>query len=250
MVSPVWTLARAFGPMGASIVASAGDVLRFARVHVDRTPLLSQESVEAMQRVEVGLVDDSFFGGGWGLGWNVDRWDGVKVIGHDGNSIGQNAFMRIAPEERFGFCLQTNVESALNLYRAVAGWLFGERFGIALRPDPVVLDRAAVPDPSRYTGTYEREGLRMVVDANERGELLVTVLPTHDVSGLDFPPMENLPLQPVERDDSFFLRLPIADADLLAVFFDPDRPGGRPTYVHYGARAARRVEYGVSRRFT
>ena len=34
--------------------------------------------------------------------------------------------------------------------------------------------------------------------------------------------MVDLPLQPVDREDSFLLRLPIADADLLAVFFNPD----------------------------
>jgi hypothetical protein len=52
--------------------------------------------------------------------------------------------------------------------------------------------------------------------------------------------MENLPLRPVDRKDSFFLKLPVADADLLAVFFDPDGDDGRPTYMHYGGRAARR----------
>ncbi|MGH3003639.1 MAG: hypothetical protein ACRDM1_13425 [Gaiellaceae bacterium] len=55
-----------------------------------------------------------------------------------------------------------------------------------------------------------------------------------------FPPMVDLPLRPVGRDDSFALKLPIADVDLLAVFFDPDEPGGRPTYLHYGGRAHRR----------
>jgi hypothetical protein len=40
------------------------------------------------------------------------------------------------------------------------------------------------------------------------------------------------------------LRVPIADADLPAVFFSPEDPGGRPTYVHYGGRAKRRVSDG------
>jgi len=53
--------------------------------------------------------------------------------------------------------------------------------------------------------------------------------------------MVDLPLQPVDREDSFLLRLPIADADLLAVFFNPDEDGGRPTYLHYGGRAHRRT---------
>jgi hypothetical protein len=42
-------------------------------------------------------------------------------------------------------------------------------------------------------------------------------------------------------DDSFLLKLPIADADLLAVFFTPDEPAGRPSHLHFGGRAHRRL---------
>src|SRR6185437_5733933 len=94
----------------------------------DGTRLLSESTVAAMQEEQIGLVDD-LLGHAWGLGWILDRWGDVDVIGHDGNSIGQNAFMRVAPKERFGFCLQTNVGSALLVYRELANWLFGERFG-------------------------------------------------------------------------------------------------------------------------
>ena len=241
MVSPIWGLYRAFGPMGSAIVASAGDVLRFVSLHVDGgRELLDSERVSAMQQEYVRLVDDSLLGGSWGLGWNLDRWGDHRIIGHDGNSIGQNAFMRVAPDARFGFCLQTNVSSALSLFREVATWLYGERLGVTPRPDPDTLEDATVADPDRYTGTYEREGLRIEVESGDGEELVASVLPTRDVEGLNYPPMENLPLRPVDRKDSFFLKLPVADADLLAVFFDPDQEDGRPTYMHYGGRAARR----------
>lgn len=245
-VSPTWALYRAFGPMGAAVVATAGDVLRFVAFHVNGgtnaagEQLLDPSLVAAMQQEEVRLVDDSFLGGAWGLGWNLDEWGGLKVIGHDGNSIGQNAFMRVAPAERFGFCLQTNVESAIGLFREVSTWLFQERLGVEPRPDPNVLDDLTVADPERYVGTYEREGLRLEV-ADDDGRLFATLIPTHNVEGLNYPPMEDLPLKPVARSDSFLLKVPIADADLLAVFFNPDDVGGRPSYVHYGARAKRRV---------
>jgi hypothetical protein len=45
----------------------------------------------------------------------------------------------------------------------------------------------------------------------------------------------------VDRNDSFFLKVPVADEALLAVFFNPDHEDGRPTYMHYGGRAARRT---------
>ena len=51
----------------------------------------------------------------------------------------------------------------------------------------------------------------------------------------------DLPLRPVAREDSFLLKLPIADADLLAVFFNPDEGDDRPAYLHFGGRAHRRT---------
>jgi CubicO group peptidase (beta-lactamase class C family) len=246
VVATPWGLGRAFGPMGSALVASAGDVLRFVQLHLDGgvapngERLLSEESVVAMQREQIRLVDDTL-GAAWGLGWILDRFGDVDVIGHDGNSIGQNAFMRVAPAERYGFCLQTNVGSALLLYRELANWLFGERGG-GPKPAAEELPDTSVAEPSRYTGVYEREGLRLEVNADDQGRLLATVIPTHAVAqSQGWPPMIDLPLRPVAQADTFLLRVPIADADLPAVFFAPDDPGGRPTYVHYGGRAKRRV---------
>ena len=248
VVSPVWGLFRSCGPMGASLVASAGDVLRFVRLHLDGgrtadgTALLSAESVAAMQKEQVRLVDDTVLGEAWGLGWILDRWGDVGVIGHDGNSLGQNAFMRVAPEERFGFCLQTNVESALAMYRELAAWLFSERLGVEPRQDPTPLPSPAVDDPDRYVGTYDREGVRFEVAVTESGSLVATITASHAAAELqELPPMNDLPLVPVARDDSFLLRVPIADSDLLTVFFNPDGPAGAPTYLHFGGRAHRRV---------
>ena len=247
-VSTPWGLARAFGPMGAAVIASAGDVLRFVQPHLggrarEGTQLLEANLVAAMQEEQVRLVDD-LLGHAWGLGWILDRWGEIDVIGHDGNSIGQNAFMRVAPRERFGFCLQTNVGSALLLYREVASWLFGERFGAGVgpNPDPEMIDEKGVADPARYTGLYQREGLRLEVSSDDSARLLATVTPTHEVAqSQGWPPMIDLPLKPTDRPDTFMLRVPIADADLPAVFFAPEDPGGKPTYLHYGGRAKRRV---------
>jgi len=248
MVTPSWGLFRSCGPMGASLVASAGDVLRFARLHLDggRGPdggaLLAGETVTAMQQPQVGLVDDSVLGDSWGLGWLLDHWGPITVIGHDGNSIGQNAFMRLAPEHRFGFCLQTNVESALLLYRELADWLFGARLGVRPRPDPERTDSPVVTDPGRYVGRYQRSGLDFAVTSTDQGRLQVTVTASHAAAETQqLPPMIDLPLQPVTRRDAFLLKLPIADTELLAVFFNPQEPAGAPTYLHFGARVHRRL---------
>lgn len=248
VVSPTWGLWRAFSPMGSAVIASAGDVLAFTRLHLDGgvapdgTRLLDAKLAASMLEQQVELVDDTVIGKAWGLGWILDHWGEVAVVGHDGNSIGQNAFMRVAPEERFGFCLQTNVESALGLYRELADWLFGRRLGVGPRPDPAALEDLRVAEPDRYTGTYQREGLTFEIGADDEGRLLATVIPSHGVAqDQGWPPMVDLPLLPVVRDDAFLLKLPIADADLLAAFFNPADIGGRPTYLHFGGRAHKRV---------
>ena len=97
-------------------------------------------------------------------------------------------------------------------------------------------------DPESYVGTYARVGLDIDVHLDDAQRLVATVTPSHGIAEEQgWPPMVDLPLQPVDREDSFLLRLPIADADLLAVFFNPDEVGGRPTYLHYGGRAHRRT---------
>ena len=247
VVTPAWGLHRAFAAMGSAVVASAGDVMRFVGLHLsgglapDGSRLLDAALVDAMRVPQIALVDDTIIGEAWGLGWILDHWGDVAVIGHDGNSLGQNAFMRVAPAEGFGFCLQTNVESALSLYRELADWLFGQRLGVTPRRDPDVREDA-VTDPERYVGTYSRVGLDIDVHLDDAQQLVATVTPSHGIAEEQgWPPMVDLPLQPVDREDSFLLRLPIADADLLAVFFNPDEDGGRPTYLHYGGRAHRRT---------
>ena len=248
VVSPIWGLYRSCGPMGASLVASAGDVLRFALLHLDGgvaadgTRLLSAERVTAAQVPQIALVDDTVLGEAWGLGWILDRFGDVAVIGHDGNSIGQNAFMRVAPEQRFGFCLQTNVESALSMYRELAAWLFEEQLGVGPRQDPAKLASPVVADPSRYVGTYQREGLIFKIGQAGDGSLTATIDAFHAAAEMqDLPPMNDLPLVPVEREQSFLLKLPISDSDLLAVFFNPDDKSAAPTYLHFGGRAHKRI---------
>ncbi|WP_243057059.1 serine hydrolase [Nocardioides sp. SR21] len=248
MVSPQWGLYRSCGPMGASVVASAGDVLRFVKLHLDGgvaadgARLLSAELVAAAQEPQIDLVDDTVLGESWGLGWILDHFGDVKVIGHDGNSLGQNAFMRVAPEQRFGFCLQTNVESAMLMYRELADWLFEQRLDVTLRQDPEPTATQVVEDPSRYVGTYAREGMAFEIAAADDGSLLASLNATHAAAEMQgLPPMDDLPLVRVERDDSFLLELPIADAALLAVFFNPADASAAPTYLHFGGRAHKRV---------
>jgi hypothetical protein len=99
-----------------------------------------------------------------------------------------------------------------------------------------------VADAGRYVGTYQREGLVFEVGQAQDGSLTATIKASHAAAEMqDLPPMDDLPLVPVERDQSFLLKLPISDSDLLAVFFNPEDDTAAPTYLHFGGRAHKRV---------
>jgi CubicO group peptidase (beta-lactamase class C family) len=104
----VWGLPRSVGPAGL-IIASAHNVLAFARLHLDQgvtrdgTRLLSQASASAMQQPQAQMPslgrDEAI-----GLGWRLHRWDGRWIVGHDGTTIGQTAYLRIDPRARVAAC--------------------------------------------------------------------------------------------------------------------------------------------------
>ena len=105
IVTPAWGLQRSAGPAGL-ITARVADLLAFARLHMaggvaqDGTRLLSEETVAEMQAFQADLPDKDSLGDSWGLGWIRFDWNGERLYGHDGNTLGQAAFMRIHPGTR------------------------------------------------------------------------------------------------------------------------------------------------------
>ena len=52
-----------------------------------------------MTEKQADLPDKYTLGDSWGIGWIRFGWDGRRLIGHDGNTLGQAAFLR-APARR------------------------------------------------------------------------------------------------------------------------------------------------------
>ena len=97
-----WTLPRSVGPAGL-VTAAAGDVLTFADAHLrdgitaEGTRVLSTESAAAMTRHEADLPERRTLGDSIGLSWLRYGWSGERLIGHDGNTLGQAAFLADSP---------------------------------------------------------------------------------------------------------------------------------------------------------
>ncbi|KAK1180405.1 serine hydrolase [Streptomyces sp. NBS 14/10] len=171
--APAWDLMpRSAGPYGR-VCATAGDVVRLARMHLDGgaaqdgTRVLAPESVAAMQRREVDVPDKwTVSADGWGLGWTLYDWFGTPGYGHDGASIGQYAYLRVVPEAGVAIALLTNGGGARRLYADLLQELLGELAGVRM---PDAFAPAAQPpavDITPLLGTYEREGV--VITVSER----------------------------------------------------------------------------------
>ncbi|HJP76162.1 MAG TPA: serine hydrolase, partial [Pseudonocardiaceae bacterium] len=237
--APVWVLPRSAGPAGL-ITSTVADVLAFARLHLtgglaaDGSRVLSAESAAAMADKHADLPDKYTLGDSWGLGWIRFDWDGHRVIGHDGGTIGQSAFLRILPEQGLAVALLTNGGHTRDLYQDLYREIFAEIAGVAM-PEP--LARPAEPvsvDVTPVLGTYERASVRMEVLA-EGPTLRVTV--TGPLAELMPRTVEEFTMIPVEPD-LFVVRAPETETWNAVLFYT--LPGGA-RYVHHGGRATPKV---------
>ena len=140
-LAPAPLLPRSCGPAGL-IWATAADVLAFARAHMDGFPALSDASRAMMRAPQVALPDPWTLGSHWGIGWILYDWDGRRVFGHDGATLGQAAFLRVVPDAGVAIVLLTNGGNAHDLYEELFRELLAELCELDM---PASLTPAAEP---------------------------------------------------------------------------------------------------------
>ncbi|TQM84921.1 CubicO group peptidase (beta-lactamase class C family) [Saccharothrix saharensis] len=235
--APVWGLARSAGPAG-TINATAADVLRFARLHLDggRAPdgtvVLPAEHVAAMHRPFVQLPAGHAARMCWGLGWITYDWPGGPVIGHDGATVGQKAFLRVVPGAGVAAVLLTNGGVPAEVSQRLFAELLGEHAGVVV---PTFEPPAEPPevDLSRYVGSYVREGYD--VEVSERDGLLrLRGESTGELAAINA--VTEAVLVPVE-EGLFAARRNEHEPWSPVVFYT--LPDGSP-YLHFSMRAAPR----------
>ena len=240
--APPWPDPRASGPAGATPFAFARDLCRFARMHLDGgvaadgTRVLAEASVRAMQAMQVPLPHARRMVDAWGLGWMLFDWSGQRVIGHDGGTAGQYAFLRVVPERRVAVALLTNGGDAPGLYREVFAHVLGTLCGIAL-PPPLEANPHVAVDLGRFVGHYERLAASLDI-ALEDGRLVARQHWTRPPFHVPDPPP--LPLELVD-EHTLLVRMPPTGTPSPVSCLEPDA-AGRFRYVLAGARLHRRVE--------
>lgn len=108
-------LPRSSSPAGTRLAATVGDLAAFGTAHLRAltghpSPLISLDSALRMSTPQAVEVPD--LAGQWpefrGLGWEIDVLDSTTILAHDGDTIGQHAFLRVVPQYNLVIALLTN----------------------------------------------------------------------------------------------------------------------------------------------
>lgn len=181
--APMWALVRSNSPAGAMLAMRPRDLLSFAAMHMndgvaaDGTRVLESSSVAAMRRAQVTLPDLGLMGTHWGLGWELfETPDGV-LVGHDGNTIGQSAFLRTLPEKGLAVSVLTNGGDAFSLYRDIVTHVLAELGDLELPALPSPPADPETIDATRYLGTYSAEVFDLVVSQDDEGRIWLDMTP-------------------------------------------------------------------------
>jgi CubicO group peptidase (beta-lactamase class C family) len=238
-LAPVWALPGGAGPAGG-IVATAGDILEFARLHLrggiaaDGARVLPADSAAAMLQPQITVPSYPPGSRQVGLGWQLFDWNGRQLFGHDGGTIGQYSSLVVVPDRDAAVCLLTNGGQAGHLFQDLFTEIFAELWQVQV---PAMTEPAADPgsvlvQADRYVGRYEREGRRIEVRAAGDG-LEVTQTTTGALAVFDpGAEAETAPLLPV-AEGVFASRLTDDDPWSVLVFYRVDGDG----YVHSSGRA-------------
>lgn len=220
---------RAQGPAGSTVWSTAGDLARFAAVHLDDGLALGAERYappgalealrEAHARVRIPVFLDH-----WCLGWARFDWPGGPVWGWDGVGSGFRAILRIVPARRGAVALIANSSNGRALYRSLFPEIMAEHFGVTMPPLRLGARAGAAGDLSRFEGTYAWTDTTLEV--RDRGEKLEIAGP----AGV----REAAPL-----DEREFL-LDAADPDAPTVAFGHFDDAGRPRILY-------RMVWGLAR---
>ncbi|CRK61993.1 Beta-lactamase [Alloactinosynnema sp. L-07] len=241
--APIWAMARSNAPAGSMLAMRPRDLVTFARMHfqdgaaADGSQVLAPGTAAMMHAREVDLPELGLMGTSWGLGFErFDTPDGA-IIGHDGSTIGQGAFLRMIPEAGLAVALLTNGGDVVSLYREVMGTVLEALTGVAMPALPAPPANPQPIDAERYVGTYSASVFDLTVSQDDDQRIWIEQVPKGAMveMGAQAARSELVSyrpdmLIPVEADRGMYM--PHA--------FLGDDGTGRALYLHLG-RAVRRA---------
>lgn len=232
--APVWSLVASNAPAGSMLAMRARSLLGFVQMH------LSDTSVAMMRQPQVVLPDlVEWTRERWGLGWMLLDYPGGTVIGHDGGTLGQSAFLRVVPEAGVAVALLTNGGDVFPMFRAVFGHLLAELAGVKLPTLPVPPADPPPVDADRVSGTYRATMFDQKLSVDAEGRAWLRTVPRTAEAKLVMP--EKAVAEVVQfRADALITVEPQWGMHQVVGLLGVD-PGGRVRFLHRNGRATARV---------
>ena len=150
-------------PAGSTLMMSASDLIKFAKVHLNHgqtesgSSWLSSSAVNQMQESQFHLpplsgVFDQFVGVAWGK--SIFKQSGTTMVSHNGATLGFESMLRLIPEQNLAFAVLVNgVEPGV--MANIGGELMTALTGIDLK-EPEPIERTAQgTDFDQFAGRYE-----------------------------------------------------------------------------------------------
>jgi len=243
--APVWALATSNSPAGAMLAMQPRDLLAFVQMHLaggvtaDGSRVLSAGSVAAMQATQVAVPRLGGMGTHWGLGWEIFETPEGRVIGHDGGTIGQAAFLRVVPEAGVAVACLTNGGNVFGLYTDVVERVIRDLTGIQLPQRPVPPAEPEPFDATRYLGRYSDTIYDVVVSQAEDGTVWLDRTPKDIIAEIGEKPFRT---QLVRLADDSLISVESTYGVHLTHAFIGDAGDGRAKYIHYGRVIARAAD--------
>jgi hypothetical protein len=238
-----WAICRSNIPAGSMFAMSARSLLSFGRMHLedgrgpDGTHVLDAGTPARMQAREAVLPHLGHYGDSWGLGF--ERFvtpDGV-IVGHDGATIGQYAFLRMVPDAGVAVALLTNGGRVAELYDDVVGRVLAELTGVRLPAPPTPPANPSPVDASPYVGTYSCQEADVTISQDDAGRVWLDEVPLGVAVEMGDTPVHT-ELVGYDDDDTFIALHPDRGMHRLYVFLDRDGTG-RASYLHTGRALVR-----------
>ena len=244
-VTRPWDMGRFAAPMGG-LASSVADQLAWARFHLgdgtaaDGTRVLDEDTLRRMQRPTVECPGNAL-GDAIGISWLLRDIEGVRVVAHGGDTMGQHSIFEMVPERGFAITSLTNCgPNGGEFNEQVSRWAFEAYLGIVITdPEPLHLNPDALAD---YVGTYETIAMVLTVtagdgvlsvDAKTRPEVLEQLGETEDE---DEPP---IPVGIIDRDGDRYI-VPDGSAKGMKGYFTRDDKGA-VSGMHIGGRLAEKT---------
>lgn len=202
----------ASAPAG-SITSSANDMAKWLRFVLGGgvaggKRLVSEKGFEEWLKPQMKITPNGAVS--YGLGWFIEKWNGLKVVHHGGNIDGFNSLVAMIPEKKLGFVMLTNV-SGSPLGNELMPLIWSNLLPESLPPPPPPVAASDVA-PADEAGKYNLAEAGIDIDITYTDGKLVMNVPGQPAYPLEKVAGRKYKL--VGAPDGFFITFRTLEADL------------------------------------